>query len=67
MAGRFLGICPQSPQSPPPSAHKLANNTIRALQTTFCSVFRSLTGRPNRSRSAALIEIRSIFLIGADS
>jgi hypothetical protein len=45
----------------------LANNTIRALQTTFCGVFRSRTSRSNRSRSAALIEMRSIFLIGADS
>jgi hypothetical protein len=45
----------------------LASNTIRARQTTFCGVFRSRTSRSNRSRSAALIEIRSIFLIGADS
>src|SRR5207248_4177915 len=45
----------------------LANNTIRALQTTFCGVFRSRTSRSNRSRSDMLIEIRSIFLIGADS
>jgi hypothetical protein len=45
----------------------LANNTIRTLQTTFCGVFRSRTSRSNRSRSAALIEICSIFLIGADS
>jgi len=45
----------------------LASSTIRALQTTFCGVFRSRTSRSNRSRSAAVIEIRSIFLIGADS
>jgi hypothetical protein len=44
----------------------LASNTIRALQTTFCGVFRSRTSRFNRSRSAALIEIRSILLIDAD-
>ena len=37
------------------------------LQTPFYGVLRSLTRRSNRSRSAALIEIRSIFLIGADS
>ena len=40
---------------------------IRALQTTFCGVFRSRTSRSNRARSAPPIEIRSIFLIGADS
>jgi hypothetical protein len=45
----------------------LANNTIRALQTTFWGVFRSRTSRSNRSRSATPIEIRSIFRIGADS
>jgi len=45
----------------------LANSTIRALQTTFWGVFRSRTNRSNRSRSAALIEICSIFLIDADS
>jgi hypothetical protein len=45
----------------------LASSTIRALQTTFCGVFRSRTSRSNRSRSAALIAICSIFLIGADS
>jgi hypothetical protein len=44
-----------------------ANNTIRARQTTFCGVFRSRTNRGNRSQSASLIEIRSIFLIRADS
>jgi hypothetical protein len=44
-----------------------ANSTIRARQTTFCGVFRSRISRSNSSRSAALIEIRSIFLIGADS
>src|SRR5262249_45456577 len=35
--------------------------------TTSCGAFRSLTNRSNRSRSATLIEICSIFLIGADS
>jgi hypothetical protein len=50
------------PKSPPPSAHRR-----RALQTTFCGVFRSRTNRSNRSRSAALTEICSIFLIGVDS
>jgi len=45
----------------------LASSTMRALQTTFWGVFRSRTSRSNRSRSAALIDIRSIFLIGADS
>jgi hypothetical protein len=45
----------------------LASNTIRALQTTFCGVFRSRTNRSNRSRSDALIPICSIFLIDADS
>src|ERR1700756_194868 len=40
----------------------LASNTIRALQTTFCGVFRSRTSRSNRSRSTALTAIRSIFL-----
>jgi hypothetical protein len=44
-----------------------SSNTIRALQTTFCGVFRSLTSRSNSSRSATLIEIRSIVLIGAGS
>jgi hypothetical protein len=44
-----------------------ANSTIRARQTTFCGVFRSRTNCSNRSRSAALIEICSIFLIRADS
>jgi len=44
-----------------------AKSTIRARQTTFWGVFRSRTSRSNRSRSAALIEICSIFLIGADS
>src|SRR6185295_5919293 len=34
---------------------------------TFCGVFRPRARRSNRSRSAAPIEIRSIFLIGADS
>ncbi len=43
-----------------------ASNTIRARQTTFCGVFRSRTSRCNRSSSAALGAIRSIFLIGAD-
>src|SRR6478672_5805819 len=63
--GLSAGSCPQPPQSPPvrPS---LASNTIRALQTAFCGVFRSRTNRSNRSRSAALIPIRSIFLMGAD-
>ncbi len=44
-----------------------AKSTIRALQTTFWGVFRSRTSRSNLSRSAALIEICSIFLIGAES
>ena len=44
-----------------------ANSTIRALQTTFCGVFRSRTSRSSRSQSAVLIDIRSIFFIGADS
>lgn len=44
-----------------------ANNTIRARQTTFCGVFRSRTNRSNHPRSASLTEIRSIFLIPADS
>jgi hypothetical protein len=44
-----------------------ANRTIRARQTTFCGVLRSRISRSSRSRSAALIKIRSIFLIGADS
>src|SRR5437763_16428236 len=48
-------------------AQTLASNTICALQTIFCGMFRSRTSRSNRSRSAALIEIRSIFPIGADS
>jgi hypothetical protein len=39
----------------------------RALQTTFWGVLRSRTSRSNRSRSAALIEICSIFLIRAES
>jgi hypothetical protein len=43
------------------------NGMIRALKTTFWGVFRPRTNRSCRSRSAALIEIRSIFLIGADS
>jgi hypothetical protein len=45
----------------------LANNTIRARQTTFCGVFWSRISRSNRSRSPSLTEIRSIFLINADS
>jgi hypothetical protein len=45
----------------------LANSTIRALQTIFWGVFRSWTSRTNRSRSAPLIKIRSIFLIGTES
>jgi hypothetical protein len=45
----------------------LAKSTIRARQTNFCGVFRSRTNRSSRSRSASLIEIRSIFRIGADS
>jgi hypothetical protein len=40
---------------------------MRTGQATFCGVFRSRTSRSNRSRSAVLIEICSIFLIGADS
>ena len=44
-----------------------AVRTIRARQTTFCGVLRSRISRPSRSRSAAPIEIRSIFLIRADS
>jgi hypothetical protein len=40
---------------------------LRALQTTFWGEFRSHTSRSNLSRSAALIEICSIFLIGAES
>jgi len=45
----------------------LASSTIRALQTTFCGVFRSRTSRSNRSRPVMLIAICSIFLIGTDS
>jgi hypothetical protein len=45
----------------------LANSTTRARQITFRGVLRSPANRSSRSRSAALIEIRSIFLIGADS
>jgi hypothetical protein len=45
----------------------LANSTIRARQTTFWGVFRSRTSRSSRSRSAVLIEIRSIVLIGPNS
>jgi hypothetical protein len=45
----------------------LAKSTIRALQTTFWGVFRFRTSPSNPSRSALLIEIRSIVLIGPDS
>jgi hypothetical protein len=45
----------------------LASSTICALQTTFWGVFRSRTSRSNRSRSDALTDIRSIFLISANS
>ncbi|KRR02322.1 hypothetical protein CQ10_18995 [Bradyrhizobium valentinum] len=45
----------------------LAKSTIRALQTTFWSVFRFRDQHSNPSRSALLIEIRSIVLIGPDS
>jgi hypothetical protein len=51
----------------PVAKPSLAKSTIRALQTTFWGVFRSRISRSNRSRSGALIEICSIFLIGADS
>jgi hypothetical protein len=61
---RLLSTAPAIPSAVSPS---LACNTIRALQTTFCGVFRSRTNRSNRSRSAALIKICSIFLIGAES
>jgi len=44
-----------------------APGTILARHTTLCGVFRSRTRRSKRSRSASLIDIRSIFLIGADS
>src|SRR5689334_1748647 len=44
-----------------------APRTILARQTSFCDVLRSLTRPSNRSRSASLTEIRSIFLIDADS
>jgi hypothetical protein len=56
-----------SRRNPSAVSPSLANNTIRALQTAFCAVFRSRTNRSNRSRSAALIPISSIFLIGADA
>jgi hypothetical protein len=45
----------------------LAKSTIRALQTTFWGVFRLRTSPSNPSRSALLIEIRSIVLISPDS
>jgi hypothetical protein len=44
----------------------LASSTIRARQTAFCGVLRSLTSRSSRSRSATLVEICSVFRIGAD-
>jgi hypothetical protein len=50
-----------------PFGQSKTRNTIRALQTTLCGVFRSRTSRSNRSRSATLIEIRTIFLVRADS
>ena len=52
--------------SPPPASSPPASTTSPALQPTFCGVFRSRTSRSNRSRSAAPIKIRSIFLIAAD-
>jgi len=45
----------------------LAMSTIRARQTNFRGVFRSRTSSSSRSRSASLIEIRSIVRIGPDS
>ena len=40
---------------------------IDSLEVRVCGVFRSQTSRSSRSRSASLIDIRSIFRIGADS
>jgi hypothetical protein len=71
--GRSSGLCRDRAQRMPTNAAiaSAVNPCWPAARaapaTTFGDVSRSLTSRPNRLRLAALIEIRSIFLIGADS